>query len=129
MNNKIYPCLWFDGQAKAAAELYCSIFGYGTITTDTPMVVTFELNGQKFMGLNGGPQYQPNPSISFYTVCETEAEIDATWQQLSEGGMVLMALDKYPWSPKYGWVQDRFGISWQLAMGKIAEIGQKSPHF
>ena len=125
MKNKIFPCLWFDGQAKAAAELYCAVFGKGTITVDTSMVVNFQLHGQKFMGLNGGPQYQPNPTLSFYTIFETEEEIDAAWQQLSEGGSILMPLNKYPWSEKYGWLSDRFGVSWQLVLGSLEEVGQK----
>lgn len=125
MKNKIFPCLWFDGQAKAAAELYCAVFGQGVITVDTSMVVNFELHGQKFMGLNGGPQYQPNPSLSFYALFETEAEIDTAWQQLSEGGSTLMPLNKYPWNEKYGWLSDRFGVSWQLVLGNLEEVGQK----
>ena len=65
MTNKIYPCLWFDGQAKAAADYYCSIFKNSKITSENPMVVIFELNGKKFMGLNGGPQYKFSPATSF----------------------------------------------------------------
>lgn len=122
MKNKIYPCLWFDGQAKAAAEFYCSVFGNGKITADSPVVVNFELSGQKFMGLNGGPQFKINPSISFHVVFEEEAELDAAWALLSEGGMVMMALDKYDWSAKYGFLQDRFGVSWQLDLGKLEDV-------
>ena len=118
MTNEIYPCLWFNGNAKAAAELYCSIFQESRIIVDTPMVVNFSLTGQKFMGLNGGPAHVPNPSISFFVVCETREEIENAWEQLAEGGSVLMALDQYPWSEKYGWVQDKYGISWQLSLGK-----------
>lgn len=125
MKNKIFPCLWFDGQAKAAAELYCSVFDNSKITVNSPVVVNFELNGQKFMGLNGGPQFKINPSISFYVVCETEEEIDAAWAKLIEGGFAMMALNKYPWSPKYGWLQDKFGVSWQLTLGSVQEMGQK----
>jgi len=62
MKNNIHPCIWYDGNAKAAAEFYCSLFPESTITADTPMVVNFELFGQKFMGLNGGPMFRPNPS-------------------------------------------------------------------
>ncbi len=123
--NKIFPCLWFDGQAKAAAQFYCSVFPNSKITDDTPMVVNFELYGHKFMGLNGGPHFKPNPSISFSVMLETEAEADATWQKLSDGGSVLMPYDKYAWSEKYGWLQDRFGISWQISMGKISETEQQ----
>lgn len=125
MKNIIYPCLWFDGNAKEAAEFYCSIYNNSKIIADTPMVVTFELNGQKFMGLNGGPKYSPNPSISFFVLCETVEEIEQTWHKFLDGGTVLMPLNKYKWSEKYGWVQDKFGISWQLSYGKMQEVGQK----
>lgn len=125
MNNSIYPCLWFDGNGKEAAEFYCSVFNNSVITADTPMVVMFESSGQKFMCLNGGPQFTFNPSVSFFVLCETEREIDKTWKSLLEGGSVLMPLDKYEWSARYGWIQDRFGISWQLSFGKMKEVGQK----
>jgi predicted 3-demethylubiquinone-9 3-methyltransferase (glyoxalase superfamily) len=125
MSHPIYPCLWFDGQGKNAAEFYCSVFEDAKITADTPMVVNFEIAGQKFMCLNGGPQFVINPSISFFVVCETENETDSVWQKLAEAGSVLMPLDKYPWSEKYGWVQDRFGVSWQISKGKMSEVGQK----
>jgi len=77
------------------------------------------------MCLNGGPAYKPNPSISFYVICETIIEIETAWNKLKEGGNVLMPLDKYDWSEKYGWVQDKFGISWQLAFGEFKDVGQK----
>ena len=125
MNNSIYPCLWFDGKAQEAALLYCSLFGQSAITSESPLVVTFELSGQKFMCLNGGPYFTINPSVSFYAVLETEAEVDHAWQTLLEGGSVLMPLDRYDWSAKYGWLQDRFGVNWQLSLGKTEEIGQK----
>lgn len=125
MKNQIYPCLWFDGYANEAAKFYCSVFKESKITTDTSMVVEFELGGQKFMGLNGGPQFTPNPSISFFVVCETEQEVETAWGKLSENGNVLMPLNKYEWSDKYGWIQDRFGVSWQLAYGKLKDVGQR----
>src|SRR5687768_14169230 len=124
MNNTMYPCIWYDGNARDAASFYCSVFKNSKITTDTPMVVNFELSGQKFMGLNGGPAFKVNPSISFFVVCETETETDEVWNKLAEGGAVLMALDKYAWSEKYGWVQDRFGLSWQVSLGKLQDVGQ-----
>jgi predicted 3-demethylubiquinone-9 3-methyltransferase (glyoxalase superfamily) len=125
MKHPIYPCLWFDGNAKDAASFYCTVFNNSTITSDTRNVVTFTLAGQKFMGLNGGPAYKPNPSVSFYVVCETLEEIHNAWQKLQEGGNVLMPLSKYPWSEKYGWLNDTFGISWQLTLGKLSATGQK----
>lgn len=125
MKNPIYPCLWFDGNAKAAAEFYCSVFENTSITTENPLVVTFESAGQKFMLLNGGPHFKLNPSISFFVVFETIEEVDKTWEKLLNGGSVLMPLDKYEWSEKYGWVQDKFGVNWQLSAGKLEDVGQK----
>ena len=78
MNNNIHPCLWYDGNAKAAADFYCSLFPGSKITADTPMVVNFEINGQKFMGLNGGPMFKFNPSISFFIISESPSSSTAT---------------------------------------------------
>jgi len=117
MSNPIYPCLWFDGKAKEAADFYCSVFEQSKITAENPIVVNFEICGKKFMALNGGPKFRINPSISFFNVCNTVEEIDARWKSLSEGGMVMMPLNNYPWSERYGWCQDRYGVNWQLMMG------------
>lgn len=125
MKNQIYPCLWFDRKAKEAAEFYCSVFNDTHMITDNPMVALFQADGQKFMCLNGGPMFTPNPSISFFVVCETMDEAEQAWNKLQDGGNVLMPLDKYAWSEKYGWVQDKFGVSWQLSYGKMQEVGQK----
>ena len=125
MTNLIYPCLWFNGNAREAAEFYCSAFKNSAIKSDNHTVVIVEFAGQKFMCLNGGPEFTINPSVSFYVACETEAETDRLWKVLLEDGSVLMPLDKYDWSRKYGWLQDRFGVNWQLAFGSISEIGQK----
>ncbi len=125
MTHPIYQCLWLDNQAKEAATFYCSVFRNSRIVADTPIVATFELAGQKFMLLNGGPKFKPNPSISFYVMFDTKEEIDQTWTKLNVGGSVLMPLDQYPWSERYGWVQDKFGISWQLSLAKIAGVDQK----
>lgn len=125
MKNLIYPCLWFDNKAKEVATFYCSVFKDCVITDDTPLVVSFEISGQKFMLLNGGPEFAVNPSISFFVVCESEEEVDSTWEKLIQGGEVLMPLDRYAWSQRYGWVQDKYGVNWQLAMGKMQDVGQK----
>ncbi|MCY0976532.1 VOC family protein [Chryseobacterium wangxinyae] len=117
MNNNIFPCLWYNGDGKESAEFYCKIFS-GTITSDTPMVLNIELFGQKLMLLNGGPQFEKNASVSFMVLCETDAEVENYWGQLSDGGIVLMELGEYPWSKKYGWVRDRFGVTWQLYLGE-----------
>ena len=123
MNNSIYPCLWFDGKAKEAASFYCSIIKNSKITTDTPMVVMFELGGKKFMGLNGGPMFTINPSISIFILCESINETNEVWNKLIDGGKALMPIDKYPWSERYGWLQDKFGLTWQVSV--VNKAGDK----
>ena len=125
MKNSIYPCLWFDGKAKEAGEFYCSVFDNSEITSESALVTTFESDGQRFMLLNGGPEFIINPSVSFYVICETEEETEKIWNTLSEKGSVLMPIDKYPWSTRYGWIQDRFGVSWQVTLGNVKDVGQK----
>ncbi|HEY1021057.1 MAG TPA: VOC family protein [Flavisolibacter sp.] len=124
MKQQIYPCLWCNGNAKEVATFYCSVFADSAITDENSLVVTFTAAGQKFMLLNGGPAFKPNPSLSFFVVYETVEEVDAAWRKLADDGKVLMPLDAYPWSSRYGWVQDRFGFSWQLSLGKLADVGQ-----
>jgi len=116
MKNQIYPCLWFNGQAKEAAEFYCSLFKNSIITTDTPMVVMFELNGNKIMGLNGGPQFKITPSISLFVLCETLQETRDLWDKLIPGGKVIIPIEKQFWSESYGWLQDKFGMTWQISV-------------
>ena len=117
MNNDIFPCLWCDGNAKQSAEFYCKVFN-GRITADSPVVMNIDLFGQKLMLLDGGPHFEKNPSVSFMVICETEDEVQRYWDHLLEGGKVLMALDSYPWSEKFGWVNDQYGASWQLFLGE-----------
>jgi len=124
-SNMIYPCLWFDGKAKEAADFYCTVFEKSAIISENQMVVIFESAGHKFMCLNGGPGFKINPSISFYVICETEKEIDLLSAKLLEGGSELMPLDKYEWSAKYVWLQDRFGVNWQLSYGGMEKINKK----
>ncbi|MBA4058006.1 MAG: hypothetical protein C0490_25035 [Marivirga sp.] len=125
MKEKITPCLWFNGQAKEAAALYCSVFANSRITSQSPIVTGIDVSGQSITLLDGGPMFKPNPSISFYYICEKSADLDLIWNAFSKGGQVLMPLDKYPWSEKYGWITDAYGISWQLALGKLSDVGQR----
>lgn len=125
MKQSITPCLWYNGQAQEAARLYCSVFANAKITAQSPIVTAIDVSGQSFTLLDGGPMYQPNPSISFYYICETEEELNRIWNAFSKEGMTLMPLDKYPWAEKYGWLADKYGVSWQLALGKISDVGQK----
>src|SRR3990167_1698214 len=88
-------------------------------------VVSFILSGQPFMAISAGPLFKFNPSISFQVKCQTKAEVDAIWEKLSEGGTILMELDEYPFSERYGWLNDRYGLSWQIIYVGESEIKQK----
>lgn len=125
MKEQITPCLWFNSQAKEAAALYAAAFDEVKITAQSPIVTQLSIAGQSFTLLDGGPMYQPNPSISFFYICETNQELEKSWNELSREGKVLMKLDTYPWSEKYGWLSDKYGVSWQLSLGKISDVGQK----
>jgi len=127
---KITPFLWFDNQAEEAVNFYISFFNNSVITTITRygsdgarasgmpensvMTMAFQLEGQDFVAINGGPIFQITPTISFFVNCENVQEIDSLWKRLSNGGTVMMELDKYPFAEKYGWIQDKYGVSWQL---------------
>jgi predicted 3-demethylubiquinone-9 3-methyltransferase (glyoxalase superfamily) len=110
MNNKQmkkhtpYPCVWFNHNAKEAVEFYQRVFKQFSILDENPMVIVFEANGLKIMALNGGPQYQPTPAISFVLECETQEEIDYYWEKLGSEG-------RYD---QCGWLSDKFGVSWQV---------------
>jgi predicted 3-demethylubiquinone-9 3-methyltransferase (glyoxalase superfamily) len=128
---KISPHLWFDKEAKEAAEFYCTVFPDSRITNltvlhDTPSgdteTVAFELWGYSFMAISAGPLFKFNPSISFFVNFDPSRDkdakqrLDAMWAKLSAGGTVLMPLDTYPFSERYGWVADKYGVSWQLIL-------------
>ncbi len=120
----ITPFLWFDGNAEEAVSFYTLLFDNSKINSQMHMpdgkVLTmgFQLAGQSFAAINGGPHFKLNPSVSFYVACETEEEVVTLWEKLIEGGSVMMPLDKYPWSEKYGWLQDPFGMTWQITIDK-----------
>lgn len=132
---KITSHLWFDKNAKEAAEFYVSIFGKGSKVNslsqldDTPSgsvdIVSFELLGRQFQAISAGPLFKFNPSVSFHVICNSKDEVDAIWEKLSEGGTVLMELGAYPFSERYGWVQDKYGLSWQIIYSGGADVEQK----
>jgi predicted 3-demethylubiquinone-9 3-methyltransferase (glyoxalase superfamily) len=131
---KITPHLWFDKEAREAAEFYVSLFPGSRVTdvtklTGTPSgdcdLVSFDLAGQPFMAISAGPLFKFNPSVSFHAKCGTKEEVDALWEKLSPGGKVLMPLDSYPFSERYGWLEDKYGLSWQLIWAGGMEIQQK----
>lgn len=128
---KITPHLWFDKEAREAAEFYASIFPNSKVTNVTSLhstpsgdvdVVSFELFGHPFMALSAGPLFKFNPSISFFVNFDPSRDknarenMDRIWEKLSSGGTALMPLQQYPFSERYGWVQDRYGLSWQLIL-------------
>ena len=127
---KITPFLWFDGKAEEAMNFYVSIFRnsrVGKVTRygaggpgpkGTVMSATFQLEGQEFTALNGGPQYNFSPAISFFVNCESQAEVDELWEKLSAGGEKL----------RCGWLTDKYGVTWQIipsALGRL--LGDKDP--
>jgi predicted 3-demethylubiquinone-9 3-methyltransferase (glyoxalase superfamily) len=133
MMRKITPHLWFDKEATEAARFYTSIFPHSKITNITTIhqvpsptgesdIVSFELRGQPFMAISAGPLFKFNPSVSFIVNFDPSRErdarekIDAVWGKLSQGGTVLMPLQEYPFSKRYGWLQDKYGLSWQLIL-------------
>ncbi len=129
---RISANLWLDDKADEAASFYTSLLPDSAIRDRTlyaeagkeihgqepgsVMTVDFELAGFRFTALNGGPHFTPNPSVSFFIRCETPDEVERLWNTLSVGGTPLMPLDQYPFSERYGWIQDRFGFSWQLGI-------------
>jgi predicted 3-demethylubiquinone-9 3-methyltransferase (glyoxalase superfamily) len=128
---KITPHLWFDKEAREAAEFYTSLFPDSKVTNittlhDTPSgdsdIVSFELAGQSFMAISAGPLFKFNPSVSFFVNFDPSRDqdardnLDTLWERLSQGGMALMPLDKYPFSERFGWVQDKYGLSWQIIL-------------
>lgn len=120
MTHPIFPCLWFDGNAKEAAAFYCSVFKNSKVLSENPMVVVFELNDTKFMALNGGPEYTFSPANSYVITCDTQEEIDHYWEKLSEGGK----------PGKCGWLTDKYGISWQVVpkiLGQLMNDPEKAP--
>jgi predicted 3-demethylubiquinone-9 3-methyltransferase (glyoxalase superfamily) len=121
----ITPHLWFDKEAKEAAELYVSAIAGSKINSirtirDTPSgdcdIISFDVAGQPFMAISAGPLFKFNPSVSFQVKCKMVEELDALWQKLSEGGQIHMPLGRYPFSKRYGWTEDRYGLSWQLML-------------
>lgn len=120
---KITPHLWFDKEARQAAEFYTTAFDDAKITYintihDTPSgdaeIVGFQIMGYDFLSISAGPYFKINPSISFHARCRTVEEVEHLWGKLSPGGSVMMELGEYPFSKKYGWIQDKFGVSWQV---------------
>lgn len=122
---KINPFLWFNNQAEEAVKFYTAVFKGSKIVSEmrygeagpgpkgSVMTETFQLDGRELIALNGGPEFTFTPAISFFVNCKAD-EIDGMWSKLSSGGTVFMELTKYPFSEKFGWLQDKFGVSWQL---------------
>jgi predicted 3-demethylubiquinone-9 3-methyltransferase (glyoxalase superfamily) len=111
---KVTPFLWFDGKAEEAANFYVSLFENARVLRAGPMTVSFELEGQEFTALNGGPHFTFTPAVSFSIDCKTQAEVDHFWDRLSEGGK----------PGQCGWLEDKFGLSWQVVPSLLPELLQ-----
>lgn len=131
---KIRPHLWFDEEAREATAFYVSLFPNSkveniTTLTNTPSgdcdVVSFKLSGQDFMAMSAGPYFKFNPSISLFVVFDNEKDIDEVWNKLIDGGSALMPYNTYPWAKKYGWLQDKYGLSWQLSWSENHKMEER----
>lgn len=127
---KIVPNLWFNDNAAEAVNFYVSVFPNSDVRMISKMpsgpgaggtIAGFKLAGYELTAFDGGPQFKINPSISFFVACDTAEEVEALYTKLIEGGSALMPLDSYPFSERYAWVNDRFGVSWQLFVGPSAQ--------
>ena len=131
---KITPHLWFDREAREAADLYASAFKHvkkinevtlNNTPSGTANLINIEILGQTFSLINAGPYFKFNPSVSFLVGCKTAEEVDSIWSKLSEGGTMLMELGDYQFSHRYGWIQDRYGLSWQVMLTGVHNIDQR----
>jgi predicted 3-demethylubiquinone-9 3-methyltransferase (glyoxalase superfamily) len=131
---KIIPFLWFEKNMEEVAKFYTSSFNNGKIKNrivlnHTPSggveVISIDLLGQDFTMMAAGPMFKFTPAVSFLVACKTKEEVDALWAKLSQGGNALMPLDQYPWSEHYGWLSDRYGVSWQIMFMGNRPIGQR----
>ncbi|QES90849.1 VOC family protein [Rhizosphaericola mali] len=114
MGVNLYTCLWANGKADEMIEYYSHVFPNVTLLSNTSIVSNIEINGFKLMLLNAVSQFEINPSISFLYNCSSENEVVEIWEKLKPNSKVLMDLGKYPWAEQYGWIQDAFGVNWQL---------------
>lgn len=121
----ITPCLWFNAKAKEAAQFYFETLLNTKIIAESPMVVDIEVDGSRITCLDGGSMYTPNPSISLSYTCVDEGELNRVWNAFADEGQVLMEIGSYPWSARYGWVNDKYGVSWQLILSDRSESKQK----
>jgi len=131
---RVIPNLWFNDTSEEAANFYITVFKNAKINridyyTDAGkeqhghnagdvMTVDFQIEDAHFVALNGGPQFSLSPAISFFVYCETAEEVDELWGKLVDGGSVLMPVNEYPFSARYGWLNDKFGVSWQFAVAQ-----------
>lgn len=141
MENKFAPCLWVDNQVEEMTELYTKVFENGKplktlyFLEDAHgkigdiLTQSVQLANQEFILLNGGPEFKATPSISYMITCTSETQLQVLWQELSEGGKLLMNLAIYPGVGQFGWLEDRFGISWQFSLDQSSSSQKITPCF
>lgn len=113
MVRKITPFLWFDKEAEDAARFYCSIFKNSKIIQSTPMIVVFELENERFMAVNGGPEFKFTEAVSFFVDCQNQEEVDFYWEKLIAGGGK---------ESQCGWLKDKYGLSWQIIPNQLPKL-------
>jgi predicted 3-demethylubiquinone-9 3-methyltransferase (glyoxalase superfamily) len=119
MSSNITPCLWFESSAEEAAKFYCETFQNSFIIDSSNVSVNFSLNNREYIAMNGSPGIKINNTTSFSVYCGSDQEIQRLYDVLLDGGEIMMPLGPYPWARKYAWVQDKFGVSWQLDVDPI----------
>ncbi len=139
IQQKIIPHLWFDGSAEQAGRTYAELLPNARVghvgryteagceqhrqPPGSVMSMEVMLDGYLMVLINGGPVFRPTPALSYFVMFEQQADLDRAWQRLADGGTVMMPLERYDWSPHYGWLSDRYGVSWQLSLGTRADVG------
>jgi predicted 3-demethylubiquinone-9 3-methyltransferase (glyoxalase superfamily) len=125
MSKQLYPCLWFNGQIAEATNFYSSLFENTKVHVTNKIVSLFELEGTLIKLLNGGALFTKNPSVSLFVKCVTKEELEKLFTNLSNEGKVMIPLGKYPWCELYTWVEDKYGMTWQLFLGALEQGEQK----
>jgi predicted 3-demethylubiquinone-9 3-methyltransferase (glyoxalase superfamily) len=126
MSISISPCIWYLDSAIQAFQLYTTCVPNSKLINSSNIVVQAKIAGVDVMGINGGSHFSPNASVSYMLVLEKQAEVDEIWDLLQVEGKILMPLSSYPWSAYYGWVEDKYGVHWQLYLGQLSDVNHQA---
>lgn len=129
MKKHISTCIWINHPLKTATEFYSGILHDVYLMSESPFITGLNISGTRITLMNGGSAHAPTPAISLFYIVESKDEFDFVFKHLSAGGEILMPVDTYPWSERYAWFNDKFGVSWQLSVDKIEQTGQRLTPF